>query len=542
MIFPDISFYQDDNETLQGIDFAKMATMTDKVIIRAGQNTWIDPDFAHNWQAAKEAGLKRGSYWYYDSRSEPEAQARLWAKALSDDPGELPLHVDIEEKYGGAWAGWRKWMAFVKYVQRHIPNKKIVVYTAPGYWNEFGPSKYYNPIGNAFFAQFPLWIAHYGVDKPLMPKNTWTKAMIWQYTMTGDGAAYGTESKGIDLNKFLGDADDLAWYSGDIVIPAPAPAPVPAPNLEITGKLLEGMNLRTSPVVSDSNHIGYLFKHTLVSGGRVNDGLNIWLEIDGGSFGNLYVAEYYNGVRYIKTDTNPTQPVIVSEWITIPDDGKTYYQLLHDWSSPNWGSPRQDAFNESVDKHLPMPETVILCKELWQKVPDDFVQLQKEFAKLDSPGRTAEQHEKAFSSLVAPHRAFTDLGHWRSDNDYDWKVSLSTGGNVVRGYRNGTNLHIEAVDMNLLAPNADELYPKFWLRHRATQIHPRIEYLYDGEVQIGERRNKFPDGTFRVTHFPQGENCTSFPLMYPGGEIVIKRNLARELKAGDKVKVVNLRS
>jgi hypothetical protein len=36
---PDVSFWQDDPTTPQGINFEKMAQMTRGVIIRAGQNT-----------------------------------------------------------------------------------------------------------------------------------------------------------------------------------------------------------------------------------------------------------------------------------------------------------------------------------------------------------------------------------------------------------------------------------------------------------------------------------------------------------------------
>ena len=42
---PDISFWQDDPTTPQGIDFQKMAQMTRGVIIRAGQNLWEDVKF-----------------------------------------------------------------------------------------------------------------------------------------------------------------------------------------------------------------------------------------------------------------------------------------------------------------------------------------------------------------------------------------------------------------------------------------------------------------------------------------------------------------
>ena len=69
---PDVSFHQDDNGTAQQIDFAKMrAAGAGFVIIRVGQNSWVDPDFRRNYQAAKDAGLPRGCYWFYDSRTSP---------------------------------------------------------------------------------------------------------------------------------------------------------------------------------------------------------------------------------------------------------------------------------------------------------------------------------------------------------------------------------------------------------------------------------------------------------------------------------------
>ena len=50
VIGPDVSFYQDDPETPQGIDFKKMAITAGYVIIRAGQNIWVDSDFKANWR------------------------------------------------------------------------------------------------------------------------------------------------------------------------------------------------------------------------------------------------------------------------------------------------------------------------------------------------------------------------------------------------------------------------------------------------------------------------------------------------------------
>jgi hypothetical protein len=49
VIGPDVSFYQDDPQTPQGIDFVKMRRAgAGYIIIRAGQNLWGDRDFKAN--------------------------------------------------------------------------------------------------------------------------------------------------------------------------------------------------------------------------------------------------------------------------------------------------------------------------------------------------------------------------------------------------------------------------------------------------------------------------------------------------------------
>src|SRR5689334_25376578 len=92
LIIPDVSFYQDNDLTPRGVDFAQMkAAGAVGVIIKAGQNSWRDPDFISNWRAAREAGLPRGAYWFYDSRSEPGNQATVWRGLINGDLPELGL-------------------------------------------------------------------------------------------------------------------------------------------------------------------------------------------------------------------------------------------------------------------------------------------------------------------------------------------------------------------------------------------------------------------------------------------------------------------
>lgn len=228
LIGPDVSFYQDVDSTPQGINFVKMAQSAGYVIIRSGQNVWVDSDFRTNWNNAKAAGLPRGSYWFYDSRAEPKAQADLWFSTFDGDLGELPLFADFEEAYGGLYSGWKHWKTFLERIKSRVGNHEIGIYTAYYYWVRNAPSASANPADLEYFHQYPLWIANYGVTSPLVPKpwNT-TEWTFWQFTDSGDGALYGVESSRIDLNYFNGDlaAFRQRFKLGDMP-PPPPPGPV----------------------------------------------------------------------------------------------------------------------------------------------------------------------------------------------------------------------------------------------------------------------------------------------------------------------------
>jgi lysozyme len=204
-MLPDVSFWQDDPTTPDGINFTKMAQMTRGVIIRAGQNLWEDIRFKTSWSNAKQAGLVRGSYWFYDSRANPKRQAEKWVEVLGDDPGEMELWCDFEDRYGGAYTGWRHWFDFMERLKVLLPNKNLGVYTGYYYWQELA-------AGVSYFAQYPLWIAAYNTTAPRVPP-IWQDWTYWQFTDNGDGSLFGVESKNIDLNYFNGTEEEfLARY------------------------------------------------------------------------------------------------------------------------------------------------------------------------------------------------------------------------------------------------------------------------------------------------------------------------------------------
>lgn len=219
--FPDVSMYQDDNSTPLGIDFAVMRQQTSAVIIRTGQNLWIDPDFRTNWKTAKEAGLHRGSYWFYDSRADPKKQAELWVSALAGDLGELPLWCDFEDTYGGAFGGWKHWFDFIEQLKQLVPGKAIGIYTGYYYWLENTITKGIPKASLNYFKQYPLWIAAYNNFAPTVP-TPWDDWTFWQFTDNGDGSLYGVESKNIDLNYFNGDeAEFYQFFRLSETVPLP---------------------------------------------------------------------------------------------------------------------------------------------------------------------------------------------------------------------------------------------------------------------------------------------------------------------------------
>jgi lysozyme len=222
VIGPDVSFYQNNIETEKRIDFVKMHTLAEYVIIRAGQNLWMDRDIKVNWSDAKDAGIPRGSYWFYDSRANPKRQADLWVQALGDDLGELPMFLDLEENYGGRNNGWKDWRIFLEHLKTLVGQKEISIYTGYYYFREHTSNQSSIHEDLEYFHQYPLWIANYKMPIPLIPlpwaDNEW---LFWQYTAKGDGKAYGVESTSIDLNYFNGNLND---FRRRFMLPEPPPS------------------------------------------------------------------------------------------------------------------------------------------------------------------------------------------------------------------------------------------------------------------------------------------------------------------------------
>jgi lysozyme len=203
---PDASFYQYRPE--KDIDFEKMRTKTPGVILRAGQNTWKDLKFDRSWELAGRAGLKRGTYWFFDPRTKPKDQARLWAE-ITRGEGEMEYWADFERLVvnGAEVRGYdnpQYWYDFMEYSKEFLPGVVLGVYTGSYYWEERHD---YNTPPSDYWKQYPLWIAHYGAETPRLPRP-WTSYLLWQFTDNGNGADWGVASGNIDLNVFNGNFEE----------------------------------------------------------------------------------------------------------------------------------------------------------------------------------------------------------------------------------------------------------------------------------------------------------------------------------------------
>jgi GH25 family lysozyme M1 (1,4-beta-N-acetylmuramidase) len=313
VVLADISFWQDNDYTPYKVDFTKAwKAGLDGVILRAGQNTWMDEDYLDYARNADAAGLPRGAYWFFDSRVSPEPQADRFADIvqMSGAFPQLGVWADYEENYGGVYGGEANFKLFINKLQARFPGKLVGVYTGPDYWKN-----HTTLLGRVYFSKFPLWIAHYKAFEPTIP-SPWGKYdwKLWQYTAEGYGPMFGAESEEIDLNFFNGTLEDYRQF---FAIPEYQPAP--------QEELGEGMklyrvqasrtpyiNLRATPNGAD---IGDVYPNTeFTSDTFANDSLGRpWLHSP--SLNGYVLDAFCDFIREIPDSPEPVETHVLEVYI-----------------------------------------------------------------------------------------------------------------------------------------------------------------------------------------------------------------------------------
>jgi lysozyme len=157
--------------------------------------TYADPYYARHRAGFAAQGITFGAYHFArpgaNSYTEGAAEARRFLDLAKPRKGDLFPVLDFEAGNGylGAYVS-----GFVDTVKRACGG--CIIYGSPYFLQDHaGPS----------FGACPLWVAHYGVARPMIPRG-WSGYAIWQHTSDGHVAG---QSGRLDLNVSAGSIDAL---------------------------------------------------------------------------------------------------------------------------------------------------------------------------------------------------------------------------------------------------------------------------------------------------------------------------------------------
>jgi len=198
-------------ETLEGIDVSKWQGEIDWdavagagiqfAFIRATHGAEIlDEWFDTNWRRAREVGIARGAYQFFEGGDDPVEQADAFLSMLPAlEPGDLPPVIDVESPDGNPGVAQyqdnvRTWLDRVEAALGVPP----IIYTGKYYWDD-------HLGGTDEFQDHPLWDAWWSDSCPDTPRG-WSEWTFWQYSSTGRVPGI---SGNVDRDRFDGTMDDL---------------------------------------------------------------------------------------------------------------------------------------------------------------------------------------------------------------------------------------------------------------------------------------------------------------------------------------------
>ncbi len=195
-IYPDFGVSIPSGYTVHGIDVSKyqkdidwklVSAMRDKgakldfAIIKATEGVnLMDKCYKYNWKGCKENGLIRGAYHYFHPNQDGKKQAEYFIKNTCIEGGDLAPVVDVEETNGVKNETLKTRLKDCLHTLQDKYNCKPIIYCNVDFYRaHLAPD----------FDNYPLWGAHYYVNKPDINRD-WT---IWQHNDRG-------HVNGIDAN------------------------------------------------------------------------------------------------------------------------------------------------------------------------------------------------------------------------------------------------------------------------------------------------------------------------------------------------------
>jgi lysozyme len=164
-----------------------------------------DRRFQRNWSGAKKNGILRGAYHYFQPNYDGTAQANLFVSTVPLQAGDLPPVLDVEHPEFHDVAVMRRHIStWLRLVERHYGVRPIL----------YSNYSFYQRYLAGHFDKYPLWLAHYEVERPVLPRDKW---IIWQHS---DEAFIPGIRGAVDFNVYQGSFESLQ----SLRIPEPRPA------------------------------------------------------------------------------------------------------------------------------------------------------------------------------------------------------------------------------------------------------------------------------------------------------------------------------
>lgn len=153
-----------------------------------------DSRFVRNWRAARAAGISCGAYHYFQPNRDGQAQADLFVGTVPLAAGDLPPVLDVEAAHFHDAAVMRREVArWLRLVEAHYGVRPIL----------YSNHHFYSQYLAGHFDDYPLWLAHYEVQEPRLPRSKW---IIWQHS----DESYVPGIRGtVDFNVFQGNYQAL---------------------------------------------------------------------------------------------------------------------------------------------------------------------------------------------------------------------------------------------------------------------------------------------------------------------------------------------
>jgi GH25 family lysozyme M1 (1,4-beta-N-acetylmuramidase) len=198
--------------------------------IKVSEGTVIDPLFARQWEAARGKAA-RGAYHYFRASVEPKLAVEKLLYFMEDDPGEMPVALDLEtfDAQPAAAVLDRAHTWLDEY--RRLTGNDALIYSSTYFLRDVLKAQ-----GATWLAASPLWLAQYPFDNMSEPARSqkihdvltgvstvtfpappapFKGVSFWQWTAKGNPAdvpGYYTgngQKLSVDLNFYNGNRDQF---------------------------------------------------------------------------------------------------------------------------------------------------------------------------------------------------------------------------------------------------------------------------------------------------------------------------------------------